>query len=70
MDCSIKKMSSYQVLKKEQEETYADLKKAKAKIAKLTKALWLIAMLQGPNLVTAPKIALKALNNETEETQD
>lgn len=61
MNCKLKQMSSYQRLKWEEEQLYADLIKAKATIARMQSALWVIAELKGPRLTEAPEIALKGL---------
>lgn len=61
MDCKTKQMSSYQRLKWEADNLYADLIKAKATIARMQSALWTIAQLKGPELTKAPGIALTGL---------
>lgn len=66
MECSKKKRSSYQTLKEDFEELKALLIKTKAEKAEYQNALWAIAMMKGPQVVEAPRLALETLGkNET-----
>lgn len=61
MECSRKNRSSYQTLKDDYEDLKALLIKTKAEKAEYQSALWAIAMMKGPQVIEAPRLALETL---------
>ena len=60
MECQ--KISSYQRLKNDFDIVRAELIKERTKSQILISALWTIAMMKGPQVVEAPRLALETLD--------